>query len=122
MWSGSSARVWAIRTSPHGSSSRIAQCRPTACVRQIGPDVGDGSAHEYCTMICSGIATELDGTQRIVEASGNTPAARALFLKLVEISDLWSECQQLSRDLWDAARSKGTTQREWGEIKRGPAA
>lgn len=78
--------------------------------------------NKYCCFICRATAQELENTERICKALGNTELSNALWAEAVEMNDTVSRYLRLGYLNRMAAVESGMSEREYFAIRRGRVA
>ncbi len=109
---------------PQRKRTRRGRSRPPGpsrnpCGREGCPKSAN-AGYQHCCFVCTAIAQELERVQRVCQVLGpGTPLVSELWTETVALSDGWTRCLELERNLFDAARSVGVTGKQWQAIKAG---
>ncbi|MFF0541739.1 hypothetical protein [Prescottella sp. R16] len=90
------------------------------CEREGCPGLRFGD-HPYCCYSCKVIAQELENTERVCKAIGDSELATELWTEVVELSDTLSRYLELNFRLRLLALESGITHRQWNSFHKGRA-
>ena len=86
------------------------QCAREGCKRR------KSQPHDFCSLMCSQIATQMAQAQRICELIGPGTQTGELWGTVVALSDSWSRIQSLQTHLRNCALSVGITPEQWSAL------
>ena len=94
--------------------------RRQPCEREGCPGISS-EGNRFCCFICRAIEQELENTQRICEALGNSELTTELWTEAVAMSDACSRYLELGYRLRMLAKDVGITSNQWHKIRKGRA-
>lgn len=92
------------------------RCAREGCERLIPR--GEESRYTCCSFLCSSLVQELERSQRLSQATGDTEH----WLAVVALNDAMTAYFQSDRRLYRAACQVGITDEQWNAIKNGATA